>query len=156
MTLVRIPIGWLLCWLSLARHGVTLTPHRILLSRRCLICALFLVGLVYVLVSRWHFRRRHVVTGVFVAPPRCSLHMQASQASHIECCLPTLAVVHFGFEERHPALLDAVGNNPIDFPFSQPMHCMAGQISGLDLHSTCHVSLGLSILTVTCGAVRRI
>jgi len=60
--------------------------------------------------------------------------MLAHQVLDVERHLPTLLILRFGLESRHPALCDPIGHNPIDFAIGDPLHCFVGQIERLAAH----------------------
>jgi hypothetical protein len=56
-------------------------------------------------------------------------------------------------EGRHTALLDSVGNHPIDFAVRYTLHLLVGEVSRLDRHRLSNISLRLAIFSMAGGAV---
>ena len=81
-----------------------------------------------------------------------SVRVLAHQVLNVERHLPSFIGCRF-LKGRHTALLDPVGNHPINFAVRYTLHLLVGEVSRLDRHSLSNISLRLAIFSMAGGAV---
>jgi hypothetical protein len=84
---------------------------------------------------------------------RSSVRMLAHQVFHVKRHLPSLIGFCLGTKGGHPALLDPIGDHPVDFAIGDSVDRMAGEVGRLYFHALCDLRFRFAVLAMArCAA----